>query len=289
MLDERAMYHSAQPAFWIPNDGNTWDPVTYSQHHANVRGAKKIYKSLLSQIVPLDAVVGIRYVPAVSGRCVKLNFNRPSKTYTDFVRILAVAAAGYIPHLLSPDAPNSVVFKLVEASGARVLLADNPATLAECPVRVIGTMDVKFDTTFAAFEPLGQDKPFCEIQDMIAVIVHSSGSTNTTPKLIPWTNSWISAVFARFKDTMLPYPSETRNEVGTPSISSFQKVDTVAQVFSCIDGFSNGAVVREYSCQESACFLTKLLRIFWMHLVWRKSCGTIRVIQFHHRRASQSH
>lgn len=68
--------------------------------------------------------------------------------------------------------------------------------LSGCPVKVIDIGKIVFETAFVELEAL-EERAYPEVENDVAIILHSSGSTAGVPKLIPWTNSWITATTGR--------------------------------------------------------------------------------------------
>ncbi|KAJ7678090.1 putative amp-CoA ligase [Mycena polygramma] len=114
------------------------------------------------------------------------------KKYEDLINILGLCAAGYVPQLFSIVFPNpDVIWDLLAKSNAKALILDSAfaSNAARSQVPTLAALSLTaLDNS--------KDIPVAQIaavaQDAIAVIVHSSGTTSGTPKLIPTTHSWIS-------------------------------------------------------------------------------------------------
>ncbi|KAJ6600810.1 putative amp-CoA ligase [Mycena sp. CBHHK59/15] len=114
------------------------------------------------------------------------------KKYTDLINILGLCSAGYVPQLFSVVFPNSdVIWDLLSASNAKALILDDTfssnAERAPVPTSAALTIaDLENSNGNAEYEIAAVS------QDDIALVVHSSGTTSGTPKLIPTTHGWIS-------------------------------------------------------------------------------------------------
>ncbi|KAJ7182755.1 hypothetical protein C8R43DRAFT_868796 [Mycena crocata] len=114
------------------------------------------------------------------------------KKYEDLINILGLCAAGYIPQLFSVVFPNAeVVWELLEKSNAQALILDQDfapnAEKSPVPTSAALTFSDLID------RPGDLKHNIVAVQsDGVALIVHSSGTTSGTPKLIPTTHGWIS-------------------------------------------------------------------------------------------------
>ncbi|KAJ7581168.1 hypothetical protein C8J56DRAFT_1057167 [Mycena floridula] len=206
LLDKATMEHGSRPMFWIPiPNGETppteWSIVTYAQFHAQVLSARGHYTSKFSELeFPPGSVIGVW-----------LSGNK----YTDLVHNLGISAAGYIPQLFSVYWSHSqLVFNMLLTSGAKALVLDS--TVAEdiqgCPVP---TIDISTIGIAALPETSGKrlhngHSSFEAVKNDVVFMMHTSGSTSGVPKIIPWTNRWISSIFTKF-GSLGPSIYETRD------------------------------------------------------------------------------
>ncbi|KAJ7704927.1 putative amp-CoA ligase [Mycena rosella] len=171
---EQAVFKSredGQNTMWkVATFGDLARHVAYSSAHWQ--------KTLLTAgLVPKD-VVGIW----LTGR-----------KYEDVINIMGLSAAGFVPQLFSVVFPNpDVIWDLISASGAKALIFDAQFSTqcASAPVPVFpAALFAAFDSgshvaiSIAASEPTEN-----------ALIVHSSGTTSGSPRLIPLRHAWVFAM-----------------------------------------------------------------------------------------------
>ncbi|KAJ7016166.1 putative amp-CoA ligase [Mycena alexandri] len=115
------------------------------------------------------------------------------RKYSDVVNIMAVSAAGFVPQLFSVVFPNSeVIWDLLSASGAKALIVDAQfsAQTASAPVPAFpAAILTDFDS---------ENSPRINIAPAAAednaLIVHSSGTTSGSPRLILLRHGWVFAM-----------------------------------------------------------------------------------------------
>jgi len=125
------------------------------------------------------------------------------RKYEDLVNVLGICGAGYIPQLFSSNFPNpAVVFDLLSRSGAKALVFDDAFKdiVATASVPTIPSLTI---TDIEALLPVDGSIPAVTSLPPVeergtAFIIHSSGTTSGTPKLIPSNHLWVKT-FAQLK------------------------------------------------------------------------------------------
>jgi acyl-coenzyme A synthetase/AMP-(fatty) acid ligase len=136
------------------------------------------------------------------------------KKYEDLINILGLSAAGYVPQLFSVVFPNPVViWDLLSNSNAKALILDEQfASNAEQSLVPTSAALTLSDLANYADNPSSQTAAVS--QEDIAVIVHSSGTTSGTPKLIRTTHGSISTyIISRY--SLCQGPQEGENIANT--------------------------------------------------------------------------
>ncbi|KAF7336547.1 putative amp-CoA ligase [Mycena sanguinolenta] len=115
------------------------------------------------------------------------------RKYEDVVNIMGVSAAGFIPQLFSVVFPNpEVIWDLLSASGAKAMIFDAQFSTqcVSAPVPVFPAV------LFPAFDSKSDDIINIAITSPTdtALIVHSSGTTSGSPRLIPLRHAWVFAM-----------------------------------------------------------------------------------------------
>lgn len=122
------------------------------------------------------------------------------RKYEDLVNILGISGAGYTPQLFSVVfASTAVVWDLLARSGAKCLVYDEAfaSSITSAAVPLLPSL------TFLYFERMPDslislgDIPSVAPHDT-AFIVHSSGTTSGTPKIIPASHLWVITIM-KFK------------------------------------------------------------------------------------------
>jgi hypothetical protein len=105
-----------------------------------------------------------------------------------------MSRAGYIPQLFSLCLSNpAVIFELLCKANAKALVYDGSfaPVLANCPIPTHLAVDVGDVGDMG--EPL-PEMPTAAHCDQIVLIMHTSGSTSGSPKLIPCSAAWLDAI-----------------------------------------------------------------------------------------------
>lgn len=118
-------------------------------------------------------------------------------TYADVLHIYGMSRAGYIPQLFSLRLPNpTVIFELLHKAEARALVYDASyaSILPENPLpahlaQVISQAD-------AGDEPL-PPMPRIECGEQTVFVMHTSGSTSGSPKLVPCSARWLNTIVTK--------------------------------------------------------------------------------------------
>lgn len=121
-------------------------------------------------------------------------FRLTGLTYTDVLHIYGVSRAGFVPQLFSLRLPNpTVVFELLERAGAKALIHDASfaTTLGDSPVPTHTAIDLQ--SMDAASEPLPAMATISN-PDQTIFVLHTSGSTSGSPKLVPCSARWLDSM-----------------------------------------------------------------------------------------------
>ncbi|KAJ7483260.1 putative amp-CoA ligase [Mycena latifolia] len=115
------------------------------------------------------------------------------RKYEDVVNIMGVSAAGFVPQLFSVVFPNpDVIWDLLSSSGAKALIFDAQfsSQSASAPVPVFpAALFTAFDSESKTAISIASAAPTDN-----ALIVHSSGTTSGSPRLIPLRHAWVFAM-----------------------------------------------------------------------------------------------
>jgi hypothetical protein len=114
-------------------------------------------------------------------------------TYIDVLHIYGMSRAGYIPQLFSLRLPNpTVIFELLCKAGAKALVYDTyfASVLSNSPVPT--HLALPIDKIDGPCGPL-PEAPIYD-GDQIVFVMHTSGSTSGSPKLIPCNATWLDAI-----------------------------------------------------------------------------------------------
>lgn len=164
-----------------PKEQTGWSKITSTQFLHHVAAASRHWRHVFPEAQ--NHVVGIW----LTGR-----------KYSDFVNILGLISAGYIPELFSVVFANhEVIWDLLKKSTASALVYDEHfskdvkqspiPTFPSLPQQDLDSNDASSSLTVAPVD----------LQNT-AFVVHSSGTTSGTPKLIPCSHGWLRA-FVRLK------------------------------------------------------------------------------------------
>lgn len=116
-------------------------------------------------------------------------------TYSDAVHIYGISRAGYIPQLFSLRLPNPiVVFELLTKADAKALICDpsygHVVLDFEMPLYVALAVDQAREESLD--EPAPEEPSFRDAEETV-FILHTSGSTSGSPKLVPCSARWLDA------------------------------------------------------------------------------------------------
>jgi acyl-coenzyme A synthetase/AMP-(fatty) acid ligase len=115
-------------------------------------------------------------------------------TYTDVLHIYGMSRAGYIPQLFSLRLPSATVtFELLHKANAKALVYDASfaSILSESPVSTYLALDI--GDIDVMDEPL-PEMPTFERGSQTVFILHTSGSTSGSPKLVPCSARWLNTI-----------------------------------------------------------------------------------------------
>jgi acyl-coenzyme A synthetase/AMP-(fatty) acid ligase len=122
-------------------------------------------------------------------------------TYTDVLHIYGMSRAGYIPQLFSLRLPSpTVIFELLHKANAKALVYDASfaSILSESPISTYLALSV--DDVHAKDEHLAlPEMPTFERGDQIVFILHTSGSTSGSPKLVPCSATWLNTIVNKMR------------------------------------------------------------------------------------------
>lgn len=105
-----------------------------------------------------------------------------------------MSRAGYIPQLFSLRLPNpSVIFELLHKANAKALVYDTSYT-SILPQHTLPThLALSINQVDAMDEPLPK-MPQIEHGNQTVFVLHTSGSTSGSPKLVPCSATWLNAI-----------------------------------------------------------------------------------------------
>jgi acyl-coenzyme A synthetase/AMP-(fatty) acid ligase len=114
-------------------------------------------------------------------------------TYNDVLHIYGMSRAGYVPQLFSLRLPNPIViFELLCKANAKALVYDISfaSILSNSPVPTHLALDI--DKMGSLGGPLPEMPMYRG--DQIVFVMHTSGSTSGSPKLVPCSATWLDAM-----------------------------------------------------------------------------------------------
>lgn len=135
-------------------------------------------------------------------------------TYIDVLHIYGMSRAGFVPQLFSIRLPNpTVVLELLHKANAKALVHDISfaSVLGNSPVPTHTALGI--DTIDAMSEPLPA-MPVITNGDQTVFILHTSGSTSGSPKLVPWSATWLDAMVQKSYQVSRPR-DVTKQDVST--------------------------------------------------------------------------
>jgi acyl-coenzyme A synthetase/AMP-(fatty) acid ligase len=115
-------------------------------------------------------------------------------TYTDVLQIYGLSRAGYIPQLFSLRLSSAeVVFELLQKAGAKALIYDfsYQSLVGDILVPTYPAANVKDANIVYGDLP---QLPEVATSDDTVFIYHTSGSTSGSPKLVPWSYSFLNGI-----------------------------------------------------------------------------------------------
>jgi hypothetical protein len=115
-------------------------------------------------------------------------------TYNDMLHIYGMSRAGYIPQLFSLRLPNPIViFELLHKANAKALVYDTSFSLIFPNSPIHAYIAVGIDTVNSMHAPL-PEMPTVEYGGQTVFIIHTSGSTSGSPKLVPCNATWLDTI-----------------------------------------------------------------------------------------------
>lgn len=135
-------------------------------------------------------------------------------TYTDVLHIYGMSRAGFVPQLFSLRLPNpDVVLELLHKANAKALVHDVSfaSALGNSPVPIHAAIGI--DCVDAMSEPLPA-MPVVQNGEQTVFILHTSGSTSGSPKLVPCSASWLDAMVQKSYQVSRPRDA-TKQDVCT--------------------------------------------------------------------------
>lgn len=120
----------------------------------------------------------------------------PGYDYAHLVYVLALTRASYIPQMFCESLANSgIVFELMDKAGSKAIIYDtNYASLVtDCPLPKIPLMPIAACSEDSGKDPL-PDVHCLFSDDDICFILHTSGSTSGSPKLVPATGKYLKVL-----------------------------------------------------------------------------------------------
>ena len=115
-------------------------------------------------------------------------------TYADVLHIYGMSRAGYVPQLFSLRLPcPTVVFELLQKANAKALVYDASyaSILPENPLPTHLALDI--NEVDARDDPLPQT-PVAKSEQQTVLLMHTSGSTSGSPKLVRCNAKWLDAI-----------------------------------------------------------------------------------------------
>ena len=132
-------------------------------------------------------------------------------TYNDVLHIYGMSRAGYIPQLFSLHLSNpTVIFELLYKANAKALVYDGSfaSVLARSPVPTHLAVDIC--NIGDVDQPL-PEMPRVAHGDQIVLVMHTSGSTSGSPKLIPCNATWLDTIVNKAYQVGRPRDSTRRD------------------------------------------------------------------------------
>ncbi|KAF9653331.1 acetyl-CoA synthetase-like protein [Thelephora ganbajun] len=215
-LDNHAATHADAPAFKLPqmstHGGSSqsveaWIPVSYRRFRDDVEHFAKYWITTFQRagIAPRSCI-GIW----IDGM-----------TYQDVLHVFGVSRAGYIPQLLHfhRSSSKSLVVELLRHANSLALICDvshaqlnhdSSSSFASLPIPVYANSDLRQarvpgHCTLSKVEDLVADP------NAVAFVLHTTGTTLGTPKLVPYTHRTVDLIMRRAQVIAAPTPSRRQD------------------------------------------------------------------------------
>ena len=121
--------------------------------------------------------------------------------YSDVLQVYGMSRAGYVPQMSSLRVSTPIViFELLKKAGARAFIYEPSSglDLSGCPVPAYPAIQVSGqDVTEIVLPPLRMDHSASDL----VFILHTSGSTGGSPKLVPCNRRWLDNIITRVRQT----------------------------------------------------------------------------------------
>ena len=121
--------------------------------------------------------------------------------YTDVLHVYGMSRAGYVPQMWTSSLPSPVVvFELLQKAGARALIYEPSfdVDLSGCPVPAhLATQVSEQDVAGVTLPPLQTDYSASDL----VFILHTSGSTGDSPKLVPYSRRLLDNIVTKSRQT----------------------------------------------------------------------------------------
>ena len=120
-------------------------------------------------------------------------------TYADVLHIYGISRAGYVPQMSTFYLPNPIViYELLQKAGARALVCEPSfgVDLSGCPVLTYPA--IRVPEQYVTDVILPPPRTDYSASDLV-LILHTSGSTGGSPKLVPCNRRWIDNIVVKAK------------------------------------------------------------------------------------------
>ncbi|KAJ3492284.1 hypothetical protein NLG97_g5438 [Lecanicillium saksenae] len=194
VLEAATQSHGPLPLLKVPRHdslGTEWKDVSYAEFWHDIGTHAQYWAYEFSkQRWQKQSVVGI-WLKGTS--------------FADLLTIWAISRAGFIPQLISIRMPNpDVVYGLLNRAGAVALIAEESFG----PILANSSIPVLFSTKISSdmVDNLAELPSISTEIDpnQVMTIVHTSGSTSGSPKLVPLTAQWIDCQMSKISHFTKP-------------------------------------------------------------------------------------